>query len=421
MALPVTATVAPAQAAAVGYTARTYGPNVTLGKNWRLSFAGSHVTQNTDGSVTSGGPSHYSDNCTTLDIQSFGGGMYVEGIMKYSGKNAGWNTSVGWPCFWANSLEGRSLPFPDNRGIEIDFMEALSGQDNTFAGVIYDWYDSAPDGSKRQVYGTGEIPIPNGGDLHSLHKYGFLWVPATANSKGYAKFFLDDVLITAWQPVWDLYYANQPVPYVVGKTLYSNMDKQHFWLMFGSGDPNPLTVTEVSVWQRDGSQNIPPGTPVKPPVFVVTPDGTIVKKGSTATITDSLGLVWGISADGKMVRDKVTLTETSGVTLITIAKGIMWQQAAANMWWSWQNNAWTPAAGTTVAPITIPVTPAQVAARIAALNADASAQRVLIQKQLDDAMAVADAAKAASDAALKALGAKLESELTAVTTALSKL
>jgi hypothetical protein len=293
--LPPTGTstvAAPPQAAEVGYNTRTYGPNVTLGVNWDIAFAGAHVTQNADGSVTAGGPAHFSDHVNTHDRQAFGGGAYFEATFSFTGGAPVWDPSVGWPCWWANSLEGRTLPFPDRRGIEIDFAEMLKGTHDTFTANIFDWYDRAAP-TYYQAETTGEVRVPTG-TSHNPHKYGCLWVPATATTKGYCKFYVDDILITQWIPTWNRYYDNQPVPYQSGTTLFSNMDVQHFYLIFGSGDPWPMTVTDVSVWQRDGTQNLPPSGAVatvsistisnKTAGVPFTVTGTLANFGSTPTL-----------------------------------------------------------------------------------------------------------------------------------------
>jgi hypothetical protein len=213
--------------------------------------------QNADGSLTVSGPSHYGDNITTLNIKAFGGGAYFEATCWYDNPNPGWHTDIGWPCFWMNSMEGRQIPFPDSRGIEVDIMEALTGSDNVFTGSVYDWYNSAGP-SHNQAYGTDRITFPNGSNGHVSHRFGYLWVPATSTSKGYSRFYLDDVLIPSGNQTWDLYNPKAPYPYTKGTTLYGTHDLSHFYLMAGSGDPNPFTLKNVSVWQKDGSQNLPP-------------------------------------------------------------------------------------------------------------------------------------------------------------------
>jgi hypothetical protein len=156
-----------------------------------------------------------------------------------------------------NSMEGRQIPFPDSRGIEVDIMEALTGSDSLFTGSVYDWYNSAVP-SHNQAYGTDRIKFPNRSTGRVSHKFGYLWVPATSTSKGYSQFYLDDVLIPSGRQTWDLYDPKAPFPYNKGTTLYGTHDLSHFYLMAGSGDPNSFTLKNVSVWQKDGSQNLPP-------------------------------------------------------------------------------------------------------------------------------------------------------------------
>jgi hypothetical protein len=57
-------------------------------------------------------------------------------------------------------------------------------------------------------FGPG-VNVPAGFDWSTPHKYGFLWVPATANAMGYAEMFLDDVQVGP-SVYWDQYHPASP-------------------------------------------------------------------------------------------------------------------------------------------------------------------------------------------------------------------
>jgi hypothetical protein len=106
------------------------------------------------------------------------------------------------------------------------------------------------------VYGPG-ITVPNGFDWSQPHKYGYLWVPATSNTRGYAKMFLDSVQVGP-TVYWDLYNPGEalPPPPVPGSTAVSVMDTRHLALIFNTGTHNPMKVYSVSVWQASAAHNL---------------------------------------------------------------------------------------------------------------------------------------------------------------------
>jgi hypothetical protein len=105
MATALTSTV-PAPAAAVGYRMETYGGPLKLGENIFPGVgdaASSGITQNADGSLTLNGSAnwHYNDQLDTGST-GFGGGAYIQATIAIQNPIVGWNTTVGFPAFWAN-------------------------------------------------------------------------------------------------------------------------------------------------------------------------------------------------------------------------------------------------------------------------------------------------------------------------------
>jgi hypothetical protein len=109
-----------------------------------------------------------------------------------------------------------------------------------------------------QVSTTSNRPfvLPDGTDTSKPHKYGFLWVPATASTKGYVQFFFDGVHIPGWDKSWNHYQPHLPPTLVDGSTAYSVLDARHLVLLLGTGPKNPMTIHGLEVWQASDAKNI---------------------------------------------------------------------------------------------------------------------------------------------------------------------
>jgi len=260
---------APPQAAAVGYNTRTYGPDVTLGKNWFIN-PGANLTQNADGSVTDHGgvPNHYNDHCSTAigttgrqsgDVVGclFDGGGYFEWTFSWANPpTAGYENTDGWPALWSWSGQGLNgaTDQPNGQVIEVDSYEALNTADSLeFNCAPIHWYN----GGK---YGAQEAGIddpghaPPGTDVTKPHKLGVLWVPATATTQGYLKHYFDGVQV-GHTYAWDK-YAGGSVPNEAGDSPWSFIDVDGGRkFLFGTGTKNPMTVYAFEAWQKDASKN----------------------------------------------------------------------------------------------------------------------------------------------------------------------
>jgi hypothetical protein len=261
----------PPQAAAVGYLKRTLGPAVTLNTNW-FGLSGANLRQNADGSVTDigGVPNHWNAHCSTVRGGSgafygvaFGGGGYFEATFSWANPpSPGYQNVDGWPAWWATSVEADSFsgikPLPRGQNLEYDSYEAMNRTDNTEynAGIIV-WPQNFSNNNTGQ---SGSTHAPQGTDVTKPHRVGFLWVPATANSKGYIKNYFDGVQVGQTY-TWD-HYAGGKAPNTRGEPTFSIIDVQHFRLWFGTGTKNPMTVYAVNVWQATDANNMRVGVPL---------------------------------------------------------------------------------------------------------------------------------------------------------------
>jgi hypothetical protein len=269
----------PAPAAAVGYTTQTFGPAVTMGSNWyNFNFygkSGMGGTQNSDGSVSIPGTGEAAI-CTAIQDHSksndwagtvFGGGGYFEATFSFTGADDSSLSLSGWPSYWANDIENMSQnavtaltqwpgqPAGYGNWIETDFFEYDHRSTSRYGIQIHNWYGRY--GSQRDVVSFGPgISVPAGFDWSQPHKYGFLWVPATATSRGYAQMYLDRVQVGP-TVYWDQYdpAAALPPPPVNGSTTVSVLDTRHLALIFNTDPHNPMTVYAVSVWQASAANN----------------------------------------------------------------------------------------------------------------------------------------------------------------------
>jgi hypothetical protein len=287
----------PAAAAAVGYTARTFGPAVTLNDNWLpWSFyaAGAQpagaASQNADGSLFISGQENngYGASVATASQTesgqhwtgtAFGGGAYFEAVLQFSGQGNG-PYNNGGPAFWALDVEHTSQgPYqvswpgqpndshgqPYNDFFEVDVME-YDVATYSYQNGIGNYYGYPPGGGTSNPHdavpgAAGSILVPSGTDFSQYHKYGCLWVPATPSTQGYLKFYFDDVQTDSPTFYWNYYDPNDPTTYpppppVNGSTAMSGMDWRHMLLILGTGTSQPMVVQSVSVWQTSNRTNL---------------------------------------------------------------------------------------------------------------------------------------------------------------------
>jgi hypothetical protein len=284
----LTATPVPAAAAAVGYNTRTFGPAVTLGANWfPWSFYGSvppagGAVQNADGSLsitglagnTYGGNVASAQHIATGNKWSgnaFGGGAYFEAVLSFTNQGTG-PYNNGGPAFWALDIEHTSQgpyvvnwpgqPATYNDFFEVDFMEYDTGKANGLQNGIGNWYGASGTGTHNPYVALGFssdcygcVLVPASTNFAIPHKYGALWMPATASTQGYLKFYFDDVEVGP-PFVWNKCPTVMPPPPVNGSTAMCGMDQRHMMLILGTGTDQPMTVQSVSVWQISAANNL---------------------------------------------------------------------------------------------------------------------------------------------------------------------
>ena len=322
------------------------------------------TSQNADGSLTLYGNANNPGLGNMISSMSadgkgiaFGGGGYFEATLAVTGTNVNTPNSLqgggGWPSWWANTYEALTGQNTMLGQVETDFMEMFAG--NAYGGALHDWYNQ--DGSQVAT-NSPPFTFPAGTDVTQPHKYGFLWVPATASSQGYADFYFDGQVISPMHTSWNQYQAGQTAQ----QNPYAILDIQHQVLFFGTGQNNSITVYGAEVWQKSAAndistlppvtvpdpQPIPPGNPGLPP----SANGTVVLAGSGNVIVDASGNSWTI-VNGQVAVNGSVDAVTRSVIELAYVNGNVWQEIAGGLWWSktLPTDNWGPSAGTTVSPL----------------------------------------------------------------------
>jgi hypothetical protein len=239
----------------------------------------------------------------------FGGGAYFEATLSFNPQTV--NTSKGWPSWWAMALEqlannsstvpgkGEQWPGMPNgytHFIETDFFEADACWNTSYSncssplsygGATHDWggtygtwtavnsgvastsssaytgweYNYSNDYNSLGIPNNYFITTPTGTNFTQPHRYGYLWVPATSTTLGYAQYYFDGVA-TGDKITWSQYdCANPPSGPATTATaakpwIFGILDCQHPSLILATGTGEPLTVYSVDVWQASAKNNL---------------------------------------------------------------------------------------------------------------------------------------------------------------------
>jgi hypothetical protein len=256
-------TPVPEPAATVGFDTQTFGSNVTIGHNWhKFNFYGVNpssvnVTQNADGSVTiNPGGDDYGAQLSTASVGTtgrnfsgiaFGGGGYFQATMSGTGPMS----------FWANDIEtmnGVSIgtgAAPQNSWIEADIAEFDSP--GAYGFTLHNWYGAV--GSGNVVNANENGASPPGANYTQPNLYGMLWVPATATTQGYVKFYFNGQQVGN-TITWNKYIPGPGPPSLSNGTAFSVLDQLHLALILGAGSSTSTTVYNVEVWQASAVNDI---------------------------------------------------------------------------------------------------------------------------------------------------------------------
>ncbi len=287
----------PAPAAAAHYVVRTFSSSNfraaevdvensgKRGFSWYpFLFFGSHprlesLVLNRDGSITLlGDTTGPNGELATARViagpdkfvgKAFGGGAYFVATFRFDPRDVLRTDFRGWPAWWSMAVEHmarldtRQWPGqPDGyeHFIEADFFEydlkdyVKGGSLNYFGGALRDWFgyeeklEPVPLWSRLFVR---EVPADT--DFTQYHRYGFLWVPATAEHVGYGEYYFDDQKIGA-RLEWE--WRKDEIPPPRAPSFFNIIDRDHLVLILGTGPDQPMTVKSVNVWQASEERNL---------------------------------------------------------------------------------------------------------------------------------------------------------------------
>lgn len=267
----------------------------TPGYNWYLAkWFGWHPTKassilfNGDGSITltsgEGGANYTIGSAAETGRAqkewvgtAFGGGGYFEAELKFDPRKVGTPGTVGFPAWWLEPLEHSTSskthwsgqPAGYEHYVEVDIFEYNPRKEapaNDYFGSVHEWYGisgitcprefcQATNYNNQSKFTNYLIATPSNNNFLQFHKFGVLWVPATKTSQGYLQYYFDGHA-TGDRISWSQYRDQPPPPTKSTPWTFGILDRQHMYLILGTGDNEPMTVQSVNVWQASDSQNL---------------------------------------------------------------------------------------------------------------------------------------------------------------------
>ena len=376
----------PAEAAAVGYDTETFGPAINVGTTPNpttsypqfinganvvpYQFTGTSWTNigetNSNGSVTLNGTGEAFGNGLatasvtapgqTLNGIAFGGGGYFQVTMSGNGPMSFWMNDAET----MNGVSNGTGADPQDSWMEADIAEFDTT--GVYGFALHNWYGAVGSGNEVNTGAISGSPVsPPGANYSQPNTYGLLWVPATATTQGYAKFYFNGTQVGN-TITWNQYVPGQSA----ADNPYAVMDELHMVPILGAGSGSTVTFSNLEVWQASASNDIgtdvaaaPTPTPTPTPTATPSANDTVVHAGSSDAITDTSGNAWTITTGGQVAVNGTADTTTGNVTELAYVNGEVWQENAGGYWWGKTSPtaAWSPGAGTTTSPLPSTSTP----------------------------------------------------------------
>jgi len=199
---------------------------------------------------------------------AFGGGGYFEATFAFN--SALVNTANGWPAWWSEGLE-HMISKGDNwtgqrpnyeHFIEPDFFEYDTGSGKAYGGNMHDWYGVFNSTCAGNSYCGYQLPystvvrnVPSNTDFTQYHRYGFLWKPATATTKGALSYYFDGVQVGA-TTTYSKFTNQPPAPNASTPWSFGVIDQDHLVLIIGTAPPVPMKIKSIQVWQPSSVNNL---------------------------------------------------------------------------------------------------------------------------------------------------------------------
>ena len=109
-------------------------------------------------------------------------------------------------------------------------------------------------GGDGTQFSNFQVQTPADTDFTQYHRFGYLWVPATASSDGSAQYDSDGQA-TNDKITWSQ-YQDQPPPPGGAPWTFGILDRDHLGLDLGTSASMPMAVLSVDVWQASEAANL---------------------------------------------------------------------------------------------------------------------------------------------------------------------
>jgi hypothetical protein len=181
------------------------------------------------------------------------------------------NDVGAWPAWWTMSIEhlvgtsgqqwtGQASGY--SHFIEPDIMEADTLTfAHSYGGDTHDWY-GVWNSAACPNYCGADLPfttvlrtVPATTNFNTYHRYGLLWIPATATTKGSLTYYFDGVQVGPTTS-YSQFTTQAPVPTSSTPWTFGIIDKHHLVLILGTGASTPMKVQSVVVWQASAANNM---------------------------------------------------------------------------------------------------------------------------------------------------------------------
>jgi hypothetical protein len=211
---------------------------------------------------------------------AYGGGGFFEAELKFDPAMVDVPNAVGFPAWWLEPVEHMADPRTDQwqgeapgyeHFVEVDIFEynqqkRLGPSPAAYSGATHEWYGiykkTCPDGFCRvsnynnlSRFNNFLVNVPPGTNFNQYHKYGLLWVPATASSEGYIQYYFDGVA-TNDRLSWKQFSGQRGKPGPQTDWAFGVVDQMHMVLILGTGNAQPLSIKSVNVWQKSDANNL---------------------------------------------------------------------------------------------------------------------------------------------------------------------
>jgi hypothetical protein len=166
----------------------------------------------------------------------------------------------------AGSAQWVGQPSGYEHYIEPDIMESW-GSATSYGGFVHDWYGLYRETCRVTAgfcnyatpgyVATRRLPAGTKIAAGQYHRYGLLWIPASATRKGSLTWFFDGRPIGAVVS-WSRYdgLRQRPPPSLFTPWTFGVIDGQHLILNLAGGAASPLRVRRVVVWQASAADDL---------------------------------------------------------------------------------------------------------------------------------------------------------------------